>query len=621
MYIDELNGVYLLLNVERLKAICDLQKGILRRQNRFKRILNIYNKLYQMVNQTSTDSPSLPQDSQEISIEIFTDNYLLLQRVIEKHILDLDQMESQLRIEQEVEQQNENALLDERKRINQIQQELCTMYRREDKIAKTLQASNIPTGAYKGFREEVLSGLKNPDEEISYEEYSSYCQVKWTLESVDMEYFDLTHCLFDYENENNQITDTLLNHIDQFCIEEISNNSENAPQNMYNIYGFDGFCKVSQDMMEDDFDYIDPVYQDQEEIEDVVLEDQSSGESSDEPWKEPGTNPDQIVEYVIDNIDFDHVIDFNQNFVKQDLPFGYQDNLPKISETQEVKLDELLVVDNKRFSSYLRESTSTTNEEDNNECEHTSELDLDLFLPPHHGDSGVSSLRSSASELSRNSASELSFNTENEDSVIMRSSNVLTRQNKKDSLKRLSSSSSTSSITESNTTATSKRSSVSSTGSKDSKTQKRRINCRRRKLIGTADKDLFFLPPEDFDDDLVNKNNVSSDQNKTHSLPSPKSKQPADQETSRRNSSGHKKLHRLSSNNSSNKSSNNDIFKKLTEKLSLKKSSSPTNVTNVQNIVVDGRLLKVGDLTPYNVERLSIKNRPRKLSIYKNRVK
>ena len=576
-----------------------------------------------MVNQS--DSAILPQDSQEIASETFSDYYSLLQRVIEKHILDLDQMEFQLKNEHKLEQQNENALHEERKRINQIQQELCTMYRREDKIAKTLQASNIPTGAYKGFREEVLSGLKNPDEEINYEEYSSYCQVKWTLESVDMEYFDLTHCLFDYKNENNKVTDTLLNHIDQFCIEEVSSNSANPSQNMYNIYGFDGFCKVSEDMIDDDFDFMDTGYQDQEEIEQMSLGDQGSGESSDEPWKEPDTNPDQIVEYVIDNIDFDHVIDFNQNFVKQDLPFGYQDNgLPKISETQEVKLDELLVVENKRFSSYLRESTSTTNEEDNDECEQVSELDLDLFLPPHHDDSGVSSLRSSASELypsSRNSASELSFNNENEDSVITRSSNVLTKQNKKDSLKRLSSSSSTSSIAESTTTATSKRSSISSTGSKDSKTQKRRINCRRRKLVGNADKDLFFLPPDDFDDDLVDKNNVPSDPSKTQSPPSPKStKQPEDQNISRRNSSGHKKLHRLN-NNSANKSSNGDMFKKLTEKLSLKKNSSPTNVTNVQNIVVDGRLLKVGDLTPYNVERLSIKNRPRKLSIYKNRNK
>ena len=209
MYIDELNGIFLMLNVERLKAICDIQKGILRRQNRFKRILNIYNKLYHMVNQS--DSAILPQDSQEIASETFSDYYSLLQRVIEKHILDLDQMEFQLKNEHKLEQQNENALHEERKRINQIQQELCTMYRREDKIAKTLQASNIPTGAYKGFREEVLSGLKNPDEEINYEEYSSYCQVKWTLESVDMEYFDLTHCLFDYKNENNKVTDTLLN--------------------------------------------------------------------------------------------------------------------------------------------------------------------------------------------------------------------------------------------------------------------------------------------------------------------------------------------------------------------------------------------------------------------------
>ena len=198
MFIEDLNEVNLTLNIERLKCIRDLQKGILRRQSRFKRILSIYMKLHRMVNDTKDEF--FIEDS-------FEEYHSLLQRIIANHLKDMDEMEQKLQHQASLETLKKEAIFRTRQELNTTQHKLSGLFRREDRIAKTLQAATAPNKAYVGFMENVLSGMRDPSEEINYEEYSTYCQVKWSLESVDMEHFGLTHALYDCQVESNELTD------------------------------------------------------------------------------------------------------------------------------------------------------------------------------------------------------------------------------------------------------------------------------------------------------------------------------------------------------------------------------------------------------------------------------
>ena len=651
MFIEDLNEVNLTLNIERLKCIRDLQKGILRRQSRFKRILSIYMKLHRMVNDTKDEF--FIEDS-------FEEYHSLLQRIIANHLKDMDEMEQKLQHQASLETLKKEAIFRTRQELNTTQHKLSGLFRREDRIAKTLQAATAPNKAYVGFMENVLSGMRDPSEEINYEEYSTYCQVKWSLESVDMEHFGLTHALYDCQVESNELTDELLDHVDQCVlhsstapptINKFSSESKESPlsngeyKNLYNIYGFDGFAQIEEWDDEILLSDTSSVPDDQQTLEigknpeitsspkdrtlkrnqswSIQISNSRTSSFADTTRKEPiQDKADEAVEYIIDDIDFseDHFMfdsgldneNNNNNFL------GIHDKDDDGSkERKKSSVD-------KRFSAYLRESTSTVTENDVEDVP-VSELDFDLFLSSSATGDTISPLPSPTSP------EDTIFENPNQGEgppqqkqPIKRSSQVLTKLSKHNSLKRLSSSgSSTSSSSESTTAnvAPSRRmtsnSSVSSTGSKDSKSGKRRINARRGKLIGNSDKDLFFLPPDDFDDDLFgnnnnNKNHFAKEEPSTPTTPTPSdtSQQIQDQNNNNKNSgSGHKKLQRLRNTFSVKK--NNDTMT----------SSTKSKVTNIQNIVVDGKLLKVGDLTPYNVERLSIKNRPRKLSIIKHRNK
>lgn len=644
MYIEDLNEVYLKLNIERLKCIRDLQKGILRRQSRFKRILSIYMKLHRMVNDTKEEF--FMEDS-------FEEYHSLLQRIIANHLKDMDEMEEKLQHQASLETLKKEAIFRTRQELNTTQHKLSGLFRREDRIAKTLQAATAPSNAYVGFMENVLSGMRDPSEEINYEEYSIYCQVKWSLESVDMEHFGLMHALFDCQMESHELTDEALDHVDQSILHsELPSESNESPssnnyQNIYNIYGFDGFGKIEEWddelLLSDTSSSVTDEQQifesgndlDNETLESGLIQDMESDrvlkrnqswsiqisntQAADTGDKERTSHEtDEAVEYCIDNIDFseDHFM-LNEN---NDIENENSKSFLRIHDEESRERTKSTV--EKRFSAYLRESTSTV--VDNNvEDVPASELDFDLFL------SSSSSAGDTISPLSsppKYTTIESSIQGEQQQKQpITRSSQVLTKQNKRDSLKRLSSSGSSTSSSSETTTANvtasrrmTSNSSVSSTGSKDSKTGKRRINARRGKLVGNTDKDLFFLPPEDFDDDLFgdnNNNNNHFSKEPAPTTPTDNNKQTVSSQTrdqnNNNNGSGHKKLQRLRNTFSRDR----DVIKNNTM------TSSKSKITNIQNIVVDGRLLKVGDLTPYNMERLSIKNRPRKLSIIKHRNK
>ena len=652
MYIEDLDEVYLMLNVERLKCIRDLQKGILRRQSRFKRILSIYMKLYKMLN----NSNDLDEDEENFEKDRFNEYHSLLQRIIANHLKDLDEMEEQLEHQVGLETQNQGAILQTRQDLSATQHKLSGVFRREDKISKTLQASNAPNKAYVGFMENVLSGMRDPDEEINYEEYSTYCQVKWTLESVDMEYFDLAHTLFDCQMESNELTDEALDQIDQSVIsslpinELLRDDDDQASsfskdyKNLYNVYGFDGFGQFEQwddDFLLPEIETPDTPVSDIQTLESKgnpdtrISNDRVEGDlinnqswdlqilntpvpdvqipDTDKDWTKEVAGEkgvDDVVEYVIDNIDFteDHFMmeaSDDRSFLR-------------------IGGDKIKASVENRFSAYLRESTSTVTENDIEDVP-ISELDFDLFVSSSVENEIISPLSSPPKYTSSEIFVEGELQEEQHNSIA-RSSCVLTKQNKEDSLKRLSSGSSTSSDTVN--IAASRRmtssSSVSSTGSKDSKSGKRRINARRGKLVGNSDKDLFFLPPEDFDDDLIGYNKNKNNNNNTipsitTSMETESPQKPnSNNNSNNNNKSGHTKLRRLIGTLSKERQRNHDNGIIMTSSPS---SSKGKLTTNIQNIVVDGRHLKVGDLTPYSMDRLSIKNRPRKLSIVRNRDK
>ena len=75
-------------------------------------------------------------------------------------------------------------------------------------------SKTAPNKAYIGFTENVLSGMRDPSEEVNNEEYSTYCQVKWSLESVDIEHFGLMHALYDCQTESSELADEAFDHFD-----------------------------------------------------------------------------------------------------------------------------------------------------------------------------------------------------------------------------------------------------------------------------------------------------------------------------------------------------------------------------------------------------------------------
>jgi len=609
MYVEELNNLYLMLNIERLKTIHGLQKGILRRQNRYKRILNIYMKLHTEWSKIDQDE-SIGDD--ESNCNYFKEHHSLLQQMIENHLKDYDQLESLIQREDEIELQNKQALLDERQRIDEIQQELSMTFRQEDKIAKTIQAARTPTGAYAGFMENVLSGIKNPEEEINYEEYSTYCQVKWTLEGDDREYLQLLNSMFELTVEKNTLIDSINDKVDmQYILYVLGDERVIKPKNLYNVYGFDGFwsfndeydetnCSPGLEKENIDINELEldiPKYNDQEIRYDI---NQNCIEIK-PPSSSPGVDSTKKYEEMIRRID-----------EKMDLLLVEKQVEPLTIVSKNLPPDqENLVVENKRFSSYLSESIL-----ENEETLSTMELDLDIFTPSSPDESMSSNDETTISDISME---------ESHDAQIRRSSQVVSTQTK-EPVKPRSSVSSQSSISSEQSTIDRlpSISSISSTSSDKSKPNKRRINARRHKLKGTANKDLFFLPSENFDEEGFKEDHFSKEPLPAKSASLPPDVVVTTPEKPKKNNS-FTKLFRRSSSSSASSGGHKKLQrikgdKSITEN-DIKKTTNELKVSNVQTIFVDGKLLKVGDLTPYSLDRLSIKNRPRKLSIHKNRDK
>ena len=657
MLIEDFEKLLNRIELKRLHDISELQKGILRRQNRYKKILNIYFRLYEkwftFINtreevEKSLDAPITEHrniaktlnkpyqqnchhdddvfesgvyntdhnvdiiehnsdssfdsgfyDDEDNTDNNFWDYHKLLSQIIERHLMDSDDLKRMLIQECTKEVENKKLLLEHRSSIEHLQMELSTQYNTEYKISRTISASNTPTTSYVGFMENVLNGMTKPvDEHIDFDEYSKYCQVKWTLESVEVESHSQCHKMFDQALDLNCLQDQILDIHDVSYAIELFKNYKNLPschiikagfvknleswscfqntnevecfRNLSNIYGFDNYVQYN--------DYYDSCYGhlDREEVIDNNYQSTQN--------KKVGCQEDLN--------ECDHSIkDLNGvNNVHSSVSLESQD------------FEKALSYEMNRLSASFMEKISEVKEN---------------LLRNLDG-----SLKQKSAQRTKGSNASLERACNNNDlkSTVNRSLSVVLTSNKEDVIIHQRSSSDTSppqKISQIHKKDLSLQKSTSSDG-----TPRRRLGTRRHKLPKSS-KDLFFLPPSDDDSEKIeaktslkcslaqrlsvqNVEVISDDKLEQqiekfqphHIIENKEAKHPS----VKSNASQHKKLCR-----SRGRYSEKDV-KKISDDLCKNK------LINIQTILVGEERLKIADF-PDQFNRLSVKNQPRKLSI------